>query len=271
MTTVDTFVIQADNAVTRAPVTVHMNSMLIRGAEPVVVDTGAPVHRDRYLEDLFSLVDPEDVRWVFLSHDDPDHYGNVEAVMAACPGATLVASWFLCDRLAMAGFAVPPTRWRWVGDGEVLDVGDRVLAAVRPPLYDQPTTRGLFDPTTGVYWAGDAFATPLPRRMGWIDELLDADGDEAWAAGFTMFQQWNSPWSTLLDRDRFGSEVDRLATIGISTIATCHGPTIPAAHVERAFELMRAVPDGQAPPQPGQPVLDEIIDAVLSAGPPPTA
>jgi hypothetical protein len=170
----------------------------------------------------------------------------------------------------MDGFSVPPTRWRWVGDGETVDVGDRTLVAVRPPLYDQPTTRGLFDPTTGVYWAADAFATPLPRPMGWIDELLE-DDELAWDEGFNLFQQWNSPWSTLVDRDRFGAEVHRLERLGISTIASCHGPAVSARHVDRAFELMRGVPDGQAPPQPGQPVLDEIIDSILAAGPPPVA
>ena len=60
-----------------------------------------------------------------------------------------------------ASLAVPPTRQRWVGDGEVLDVGDRTLRRVRPPIFDSPTTRGLFDPTTGVYWASDSFATPM--------------------------------------------------------------------------------------------------------------
>jgi glyoxylase-like metal-dependent hydrolase (beta-lactamase superfamily II) len=25
---------------------------------------------------VFSLVDPEDVRWIFLSHDDGDHIGG---------------------------------------------------------------------------------------------------------------------------------------------------------------------------------------------------
>src|SRR5690606_40473606 len=95
-----------------------MNSMLIRGEEPVVVDTGCPIHRDHYLEDLFGLVDPEDVRWVFVSHDDPDHHGNVEAGMEACPNATLVATWFLCERLSAEGVAVPPSRWRWLGAGE---------------------------------------------------------------------------------------------------------------------------------------------------------
>jgi hypothetical protein len=44
-----------------------VNSMVIRGREPVIVDTGAPVHREQWLEKVFSVVEPEDVRWIFLS------------------------------------------------------------------------------------------------------------------------------------------------------------------------------------------------------------
>jgi flavorubredoxin len=27
---------------------------------------------------VFSLVDPKDVQWIFLSHDDVDHSGNLD-------------------------------------------------------------------------------------------------------------------------------------------------------------------------------------------------
>ena len=251
----ETFVIQAAHGEGVAPQVVHMNSMVIRGAEPVVVDTGAPVHRETYLEDLFSLVEPEDVRWVFVSHEDLDHVGNVDAVMDACPNATLVASWFLCERFAVAGMQVPPWRWRWVADGESFTAGDRTLVALRPPLYDEPTTRGLLDTSTGAYWASDCFAAPVARPTRWAAEL---DADE-WAGGFMTFQQWNSPWSTLLDRQRFAAEVDRFASHGIRTIASCHGPSIDEGQVPLALELLRQVPDAATPPQPGQPLLDEIV------------
>jgi flavorubredoxin len=251
----ETFVIQATLGEGVAPLAVHLNSMLIRGAEPVVVDTGAPVNRDQYLEDLFTLVEPEDVRWVVISHDDADHYGNAEAVMAACPNATLVATWFLCERLSCEGFAVPPTRWRWVGDGESFDAGDRTLQMVRPPLYDSPTTRGLLDPTTGVYWAVDSYATPVVSGTAFVDEL----DPEFWAEGFASFQWWNSPWLDLVDRDRWAAENRRMEALGIRTIATAHGPTIGSSQLEQAFELMRRLQDTPAPPQPGQLVLDEMI------------
>lgn len=157
----DAFVLQATQGEGTAPVAVHLNAMVIRGAEPIIVDTGIPTLADRYLEDMWSLVDPTDVRWVFISHDDVDHVGNLEAVMAACPNATVITSWFMAERLGGLPF-LPPWRMRWVDDGETFEANGRTYAAVRPPLYDSPTTRGLLDTSTGTYWASDCFASPVP-------------------------------------------------------------------------------------------------------------
>lgn len=253
----DTFVIQDTQGEGVAPVTVHLNSMVIRGREPVVVDTGVPANRDRYLEDLFSLVEPEDVAWVFLSHDDIDHYGNVEAVMKACSRATLVTSWFAMERLT-GELDVSPDRWRWVDDGDSFDAGDRTLVALRPPLYDSPTTRGLLDTRTGVYWGSDCFASPVPRGTADVAEL-DA---EEWARGFIQMQQWNSPWALDLDLSRFAGRVDALASSGITTIASCHGPTIHRSHLDAAYDLLRRVPTEPVSPQPGPDQLAEMLAAM---------
>jgi hypothetical protein len=69
-----------------------VNSMVIAGAEPVLVDTGCAVNRDGWLDQAFSIVDPADVRWVFISHADRDHIGNLDAVLAACPQATVITT-----------------------------------------------------------------------------------------------------------------------------------------------------------------------------------
>lgn len=252
----ETWLVQSAHA--GGPMAVHLNAMLVRAAEPVLVDTGDPRFRDHVLDSVFSLVDAADLRWVFLSHDDADHYGNVMAVLDAAPNATLVTSWYMTQRLASDGIVVPPQRLRFVADGESLDVGDRVLQAVRPPAYDSPTTRGLFDPVTGVYWASDAFGTPVPAPTGFADEL-DPDLLEA---GFTTMQHWLSPWLADLDRDRFAAAVDRVQRLGVRAIASCHGPAMGAASVDRAFELMRTVQDRAPMPMPGQ----EVLDAVLGDG-----
>ena len=89
----ETFLIHNHDGEGTAPVIIPLNSMVIRAKEPVVVDTGFAEHRDQFLEDVFSLVDPEDVRWLYISHDDVDHTGNLNALMAACPNATAVINW----------------------------------------------------------------------------------------------------------------------------------------------------------------------------------
>ncbi len=251
----DTWVIQATLGEGKAPLVVHLNSMVITGAEPIVVDTGAPIHRDQYLDDLFGIVDPQDVRWVFISHDDSDHHGNLHEVMDACPNATLVANWFLCERLKAERLDVAPTRWRWIGDGDTLDVGDRTLHAIRPPLYDSPTTRGLFDPTTGGYWASDCYATPV---LAGAPTVADID-PEFWIEGFTMFQTWNSPWVSMLDHDAFAESARTIEQLGVTTIAGAHTPTIPSTHLDQAFTMLRAMPTTPAPPMPDQAALDQML------------
>src|SRR5690348_15504604 len=73
----------------RSAYAMQVNSMVILGGQPVVVDTGAFVNRDPFFRQLFGLVDPGQVRWVFLSHADADHAGNLSTVMDRCTGATL--------------------------------------------------------------------------------------------------------------------------------------------------------------------------------------
>lgn len=259
----DTFVVQAAQGEGVAPVAVHLNAMVIRGPEPIIVDTGVPALADRYLEDLWSLVDPTDVRWVFLSHDDIDHFGNLEAVMAACPNATLLTSWFQWERMGNIPF-VPPWRMRWVETGEALEINGRTYLTPRPPLFDSPTTRGLLDTGTGVYWASDCFATSVPRAL---PDVGDMDHDE-WIQASIGHAQLGSPWLSMVDPARFHASVDEVQALGMTTIASCHSPTITGANVEAAFAMVHDALEAPRQPSPGQELLDEII-AMATAGAPP--
>jgi flavorubredoxin len=253
----DTFVIHQVQPALGQPLFVYLNSMVIRGAEPVIVDTGTPANRKQWLEDVFALVEPEDVRWVFLSHDDVDHSGNLDQVMTACPNATLVCNWAMVERHSNC-FEFPLERCRWVMDGDAFDVGDRTLHALRPPVYDSPTTRGLYDPATKVYWAVDTFATPLPDpHMGVAD--LDAD---FWRELMWVFAMGAvSPWLAMLDVDKWARYVDCVQDLDITTIAACHTPAIEGPYIERAFARIREIPTLDPPVLPDQSILDQIIAA----------
>jgi len=256
----ETFLIHNHDGEGTAPVIIPLNSMVIRAKEPVVVDTGFAEHRDQFLEDVFSLVDPEDIRWLYISHDDVDHTGNVNELMRLAPNATLVINWFMAERMG-ASLQVSPLRQRWLGDGEILDVGDRKLMTIRPPVFDSPTTRGLFDTTTGVYWASDSFATPMLHVARKVDELDPG----FWGDGMAMFSRYVSPWLELVHDAKFQKTVDRIEQLGAQVLAGCHTPAIGRAHVAQALEFTRRSPNATIQPQPDQEVLDQIQLALMAA------
>lgn len=241
------------------PVSIHLNSLVIQGAEPIIVDTGVSLLREQWTEQVFSLVDPGDVRWIFLSHDDSDHTGNLELVLEMCPQATLVTSWFATERMG-GDLVIPPQRQRWIGDGESFVAGDRELIAVRPPVFDSPTTRGLYDQSTGVYWTSDAFGTPV---LELVDNVSDLPA-EMWRETQMMFSSMLSPWHTVADPVKFGSSVDRVTDLEPQVLVGSHGPMITGDHIDIALERMRELPDAPLAEMPGQPVLDEIV-AMLDA------
>jgi len=50
-----------------------INAFLIKAKEPVLVDTGMGIETEKFMETLGTLIDPRDLRWVWLTHDDADH------------------------------------------------------------------------------------------------------------------------------------------------------------------------------------------------------
>jgi flavorubredoxin len=240
----DTFLVRANAHSLGGSVSTSMSSLVIRAAQPVIVDTGMVTDRATFFEDVFSLVDPDDVRWIFLTHDDDDHSGNLVEALERCPNATVVMSWAARGRTC-AAFGIPHERVHTVDHGQGLDVGDRTLRALRPPVYDNAYTRGVFDPATRVYFAADAFCAPMPAEpVDRVDEMPD----QMWAEGFALFHHASlCPWITLVDTDRYRAEVAKLAALGAEVITSAHGPTITSTSLDRAFELLAGLPTAVTP------------------------
>ena len=239
-----------------------MNSMVIRGAEPVLVDTGSPATRAQWLEAVWSVVDPADVKWVFLTHDDRDHAGNLLPVLAACPNATLLTTWFSIGRMAEE-WETPLDRCRFLNDGDTVDVGDRTLVAKRPPLYDNPTTRGLVDTRTNVMWSVDTFATNVSCPVPEIGELSDDEFRDGQLFGGRLV----SPWHTLLDAAKFRAVVDDFERLGAEVVAGCHTPVLRGRRVAEAFDVLRRLPDVPAWEAFTQADLDAWMDEAEGSRP----
>jgi flavorubredoxin len=185
------------------------------------------------------------VRWLYLTHDDDDHSGNLNEALERCPNATVVTSWAASARMC-AAFGIPRERVHTVDDGESFTVGDRTLHAVRPPVYDSAYTRGLFDPTTRVYHAADAFCTPMPAvPVDRVDEIPA----RMWEEGMAMFSHASlCPWIAMVDDAKFRPQVEQLAALGAEVIVGAHTPVISGSSIDRAFELLAALPSTRPTP-----------------------
>jgi len=238
---------------------VGAHSLVIRGAEPMIIDTGCSLVRDAWLEKVWSVVDPADVRWIYLSHDDHDHLGNLFPVLDACPNATLIASFPIVNRLA-GDIELPLERMRWLNDGESLTLPDRTLTAVRPPLFDSPSTRALFDESTGVLWGVDSFASLFP---GAVYDARDIPAD-LFDSSFLSFNVDNTPWLEWVDPNKFAAHVAASAALEPRVLTSAHGPVYRDAAVADVYERTVTLA-GRAPvPAPDQSILEMLL-AVLMA------
>lgn len=259
----DTYLIRQLGGEGMSPELFMLNTMVIRGTEPVVVDTGVGLTRQGWLDEVFALVEPADVRWIFLSHDDVDHTGNLEEMLALCPNATFVSNWFTIERTG-ADLDLPLDRLRILNPGESLETPDRTLTAIVPPTFDSPTTRGLFDSRTQVYWAADSFGAAVPHAL---DDISEVDAG-AFADSFLHLQRMLSPWHQWLDAARYSTLIDDVRRLDPQVVASCHGPALFGSQVDTAYGLFERLPEMAAAPLMGQADLEAML-AALAAAPAP--
>jgi hypothetical protein len=242
----DAYLLRGAHPVAGAPLVVGCNALVILGAQPVVIDVGAPRHHDRWLAELAALVDPAAVRWLVLTQGAAHHQGRLAEVLQRCPNAVLVTSW--SGALAGDGDLIPPDRQRWVDPGDRLEVGDRELQVLLPPIYASPRARALFDPTTGLLWACDAFATPVPPAgVDRVEQLSPS----LWLEGMAMLGHHAiAPWLATVDRAAHRMQVSRLQDLGAGVVVGAHTPAITGASLAVAFGHLAALPDLVPPPHP---------------------
>lgn len=217
-----------------------VNSYFIESQEPVVIDTGMPVVRQEFLEALWSLVDPKDVRWIVLTHDDADHSGNLIEVLGAATQAKLVTQFIGYARLETA-YHMRPERVHLMNPGQALDVGDRQLAILRPPLFDSPATSAVFDGRSRVLFSADSFGAFIPNLGEDVTGIPEAEYQQ----GFEIFNRGNHPWSAWADPARVWPVLQEILRLDPAVIAGCHSPMARGRterHVKALHDLIGLEP-----------------------------
>lgn len=80
-----------------------VNAFLLKGAEPVLVDTGLATLGEAFVEALEAEIDLDDLRWIWLSHTDADHIGNLARILERAPRARVVTNFLGMGKMGMLG------------------------------------------------------------------------------------------------------------------------------------------------------------------------
>ncbi|RJQ53314.1 MAG: MBL fold metallo-hydrolase [Desulfobacteraceae bacterium] len=230
-----------------------VNAFVIKAKEPVLVDTGMGIESEAFMKALESVIDPQDIRWVWLTHDDADHTGSIQKILEAAPKARLAANALAVMRMSTA-WPVPMDRVYWLNPGESIRAGDRVLTAVRPPLFDNPTTIGAYDNKSGVFFSADCFGAIIPSPSQSIDHIVEGDLAQYmihWASG-------DNPWVHMVEPGIFSRSLDKIRKISPKMILSAHLPPM-SGRAERLLDFLAAVPASTPFVAPNQMALDQIL------------
>ncbi|HEY0920199.1 MBL fold metallo-hydrolase [Devosia sp.] len=207
-----------------------INAHLIHAREPVLVDTSWVGVSDAYIAELQKVIDPEDLRWIWISHTDLDHVFNLDQVMALAPNAKVVIAGLGAAKFGLRG-DFDMSRLHVLEAGQRLDVGDRELVSIKPVIYDAPETNGFFDTKTRVLFSADAFGALLDaphEETAAIPENVLRDGQTAWAG-------IDAPWLGWADRNWFGTLLADVEKLDPSTIISGHLPATSAPMIRQVL------------------------------------
>ncbi len=200
-----------------------VNAFLLRGAQPLLVDTGLPQSRDEFLAVLGDLVDPADLRWIWLSHPDRDHTGSLYELLELAPQARIITT-FLGVGICSIDRPLPMDRVFLLNPGQQIDLGDRTLTCFRPPLYDSPATTGFVDDLTGTVFSSDCFGAPLPSFELAVASDVSAVSAQDLEHGQRLWASVDSPWISVLDQAVFDSTLDPLRALAPELLLSTHLP-----------------------------------------------
>ena len=203
------------DALIPTPMGTSYNAYLVKGQnKTALIDT---VHSS-FEQDLFARIaavtQVERIDYVVMNHAEPDHGSSIPLVMAAAPGAKLVAT-KKGGEMAELFYHVPEQRRIVVKEGDTLDLGDKTLRFIEAPWLHWPETMFTFAVEDRVLFSCDFFGSHIASDRLLADEVGDIVIPEA----RRYYAEIMMPFVNMV-----ASGIDKTVAANPRIIAPSHGP-----------------------------------------------
>jgi len=233
---------------------IPVNAFVLHGAEPLLVDTGTVVGSADFMAALRSVIDPAQLRWIWLTHTDADHVGSLHELLAVNPDVRVITTFIGVGIMGL--FApLPMDRVHLLNPGERITVGDRTLTAFKPPAFDNPCTTGFHDDRSGALFSSDCFGACLQAVPQSAADLSEADLRQ----GQTFWATVDSPWLHKVDTAALARELDAIRAMEPAMVLSSHLPAAPGDMTERLLASLAAAPAAEPFVGPTQAALEAML------------
>ncbi len=230
-----------------------VNAFVLKAAEPVLVDTGLTPLSDEFMANLSSVIDPDDLRWLWLTHTDQDHIGSLWRVLEAAPRLRVITTFLAVGKMSLYA-PLPMDRVYLLNPGQSIDVGDRILTAFRPPSYDAPETTGFYDPKSDALFTSDCFGALLSEPAATAADI----GLASLREGLLTWAVVDAPWLHAIEKRQFIDSLEHIRDMSPQMILSAH---LPAAHgmTDELLRYLGAVPGAEPFIGPDQQALEAML------------
>ena len=211
------------------------------------------------MDSLRRVIDPRDLKWIWLTHADMDHVGSVHQILEEAPEARVVTTSLTVGRMSLFR-SLPMDRVYLLNPGQSLEIGDRTLTSVRPPSFDAADTAGLYDSKSKTLFSSDCFGALLPGPAETAGDISESDLRE----GQLLWATLDAPWLHKVDSTTFAASLNEVRQMEPDMILSSH---LPPAHgmTEQLLSQLAAAPSASPFVGPDQEALLEMLAQLTGA------
>lgn len=190
---------------------ISYNSYVILDEKVAVMDTVDARKTDEWLANLDSALGGRDVDYLVVSHMEPDHASNIQALAEKFPGMQVVGNAKTFSMISQF-FDIDLTgRSMTVKEGDSLSLGSHTLTFYMAPMVHWPEVMATYESSEKVFFSADGFG-----KFGALDT------EEDWACEARRY------YFNIVGK--YGAQVQALlkkaAALDIQIICPLHGPIL---------------------------------------------